>query len=79
MVRNTEKRRKSKVQKEVIDKKNEEIKLEISMSDKAIQERQRKVQTFDQLESENDKNSEILSRLYDSGIINENGTLVRNI
>ena len=63
----------------MIDKKNEEIKLEISMSDKAIQELQRKVQIFDQLESENDKNSEILSRLYDSGIINENGALVKNI
>ena len=63
----------------MIDKKNEEIKLEISMRDKAIQELQRKVQTLNQLESENDKNSEILSRLYDSGIIDENGALVRNI
>ena len=49
------------------------------MRDKAIKELQRKVQKFNQLESENDKNSEILSRLYDSGVIDENGALVRNV
>ena len=78
LVRNTKKRRKSKLIKKEIDKKNEEIKLEISMRDKAIKELQRIVQKFDQLELENDKNSKILSRLYDSGVIDENGALVRN-
>ena len=48
------------------------------MRDKAIKELQRIVQKFDQLELENDKNSKILSRLNDSGVIDENGALVRN-
>ena len=51
----------------------------ISMRNKAIKELQRKGQKIDQLELENDKNSKILFRLYDSCIIDENGALVRNV
>ena len=53
-----------------------EIKQEISRKDLLIEELKGKVENFEDLCLENDKNSEILSRLFDRGIINENGDVV---
>ena len=37
----------------------------------AIEELKQKIKDFEEISKENDKNAEILSRLYEGGIINE--------
>ena len=42
-----------------------------------IRELNDKIDRFSKLEEENDKNSEILARLFDAGVINNEGNLIR--
>ena len=50
---------------------------EIYHKDDAIQELKEKVKHFEELEIENDKNSRILSNLFDCGIIDSEGNLIQ--
>ena len=54
----------------------EEVKQEISRKDILIEDMKGKIKMFEEVCFENDKNSEILSRLYDRGIINEAGDIL---
>ena len=54
----------------------EEVKQEINRKDMLIEDLKGKVEKFEEVCLENDKNSEILSHLFDKGIINENGDLI---
>ena len=54
----------------------EEVKQEISRKDMLIKNLKEKVEKFDEVCLKNDKNSEILSLLFDRGIINENGDVL---
>ena len=57
---------------------HEEDKEEIYERDEVIQLLKEKVKRFEDLEIENDKkNSHILSNLYESGIIDADGHLIR--
>ena len=44
--------------------------------DKIIEDLQNEVKEFETVTRENDKNSEILSRLFERGIIDEEGRLI---
>ena len=54
----------------------EEFKEMICDKDLIIQELKAKVNDFEDLSLENDKNSALLAKLYDAGIIDEEGELV---
>ena len=54
----------------------EEFKEMISDKDLIIQELKAKVNDFEDLSLENDKNSALLAKLYDACIIDEEGELV---
>ena len=54
----------------------EEVKQEISRKDMLIEDLKEKVVKFEEVCLENDKNSEILSRLFDRGIINAKGDVI---
>ena len=56
---------------------HEEDKVEVYERDEVIQRLKEKVKRFEDLEIENDKNSHILSNLYESGIIDADGHLIR--
>ena len=56
---------------------HEEDKEEVYERDEVIQRLKEKVKRFEDLEIENDKNSHILSNLYESGIIDADGHLIR--
>ena len=47
------------------------------MKDQLITELKNKVDKFEEVCYENDKNSEILSKLFDKGIIDGNGELIK--
>ena len=53
----------------------EEIKVEMSLKDKAIENLKRQLDQFDEMTTENNKNSEILARLFERGIIDAEGEL----
>ena len=55
---------------------DEEIKEETYDKDEIIDELTSKVKRFEELAIENDKNSNILSRLFDGGIIDATGQIV---
>ena len=74
LVRNTS--RQSRQEKEQIGQKYEEIKQEVTEKDEVIQSLKRQVESFEWLEIENDRNSEILAKLFESKIIDENGELM---
>ena len=54
----------------------EEVKQEISRKDMLIEDLKEKVVKFEEVCLENDKNSEILFRLFDRGIINAKGDVI---
>ena len=49
---------------------------EIGEKDDIINELRNKVRSFDELKIQNDKNSQILADLYESGIIDADGQLI---
>ena len=53
----------------------EEIKEEMSLKDEAIEKLKKQLDQFDELNAENNKNSEILARLFERGIIDAEGEL----
>ena len=55
---------------------HEEVKEGISEKDEIIFELREKMRTFEELRIENDKNSQILASLFDSGIIDADGNVV---
>ena len=59
-------------------KKNEEVKHEITSRDEVIQDLRKQVESFEEVVAENDKNSEILSRLFESKVIDARGELIGN-
>ena len=75
-VRNTSRRRRNRQEKEQIGQKYEEIKQEVTEKDEVIQSLKRQVESFERLEIENDRNSEILAKLFESKVIDENGELM---
>ena len=66
------------MEKETVQKSNEEVKNELTSKDEIIQNLRIQVENFEEVVAENDKNSEILSRLYESKIIYEIGELIGN-
>ena len=46
------------------------------MRDVAIEELKQKIKDFEEISKENDKNAEMLFRLYEGGIINEEGDVL---
>ena len=46
------------------------------MRDMVIEEQKQKIKDFEEISKENYKNTEILSRLYEGGIINEEGDVL---
>ena len=67
------------MEKEIVQKSNEEVKNELTSRDEIIQNLRIQVENFEEVVAENDKNSEILSRLYESKIIDEKGELIGNL
>ena len=55
---------------------HEEVKEGISEKDEINFELREKMRTFEELRIENDKNSQILASLFDSGIIDADGNVV---
>ena len=49
---------------------------EVTEKDEVIQRLKRQVESFERLEIENDRNSEILAKLFEWKIIDENGELM---
>ena len=49
---------------------------EVTKKDEVIQRLKRQVESFERLEIENDRNSEILVKLFEWKIIDENGELM---
>ena len=68
----------SRQEKELTEKKNEEVKHEITSRDEVIQDLRKQVESFEEVVAENDKNSEILSRLFESKVIDARGKLIGN-
>ena len=54
----------------------EESKDEIMPKDKVIEDLKNKVLQFELAVTQNDKNSEILSKLFEAGVINGEGELI---
>ena len=75
-MRNTEARRAKKEGNSRHQMVDEEIKEETYDKDEIINELTSKVKRFEELAIENDKNSNILARLFDGGIIDATGKLV---
>ena len=65
-------------EKELTEKKNEEVKHEITSRDEVIQDLRKQVESFEEVVADNDKNSEILSRLFESKVTDARGELIGN-
>ena len=76
LVRNTEMRRIKKEERNRLEIDHEEVKEGISEKDEIIFELREKMRTFEELRIENDKNSQILTSLFDSGIIDADDNVV---
>ena len=76
MIRNADQRRTKKAERLLNQHRERDIRQEVEMRDKAIEELKQKIKDFEEISKENDKNAEILSRLYEGGIINEEGDLL---
>ena len=55
----------------------EEYKNDVDRRAEEIKQLKSKVDKFEELNKENDKNSQILSRLFEWGVIDEDGELIR--
>ena len=75
-VRNSERRRNAKENKHIKNSNIEEVKEEIYIKDQLIEDLKEKVDKFEEVCFGNDKNSEILSKLFDKGIKDGNGELI---
>ena len=76
LARNTEKRRHNKLQLFNNNYRLEESKEVVSEKDQIIEDLKNKVQNFEEMCLVNNKNSLILARLFDSGIISADGELI---
>ena len=72
-----EHRRARKQDRFIEEEKGEDLDYETNQRDIAIEELKEKVRMFDEISAKNDKNSQILSRLFDNGIIDGEGELIR--
>ena len=72
-----EHRRARKQDRFIEEEKGEDLDYEANQRDIAIEELKEKVRMFDEISAKNDKNSQILSRLFDNGIIDGEGELIR--
>ena len=76
MIRNTDQRRAKKIERLLNQQRERNVRQEVEMRDMAIEELKQKIKDFEEISKENDKNAEILSRLYEGGIINEEGDVL---
>ena len=58
---------------------DEELKEVDTSKDQIIEDLKQKVRDFDALRLENDKNSVILAKLFDGGVIDEEGKLIGHL
>ena len=75
-MRNTEKRRHIKQEKHRSNIDDEEVKGQMSNKSEIIDSLKDKIRKFEERAAESDKNSEILARLYECGVIDEDGEIL---
>ena len=77
-MRNTENRRYNIFEKNRRNSSDEEVKEQIQLlyKDRIIDDLKKKINTFEEKAIESDKNSEILAKLFECGVINEDGELL---
>ena len=75
-MRNTEKRRQIKQEKHRSNIDDEEVKGQMSNKSEIIDSLKDKIRKFEERAAESYKNSEILARLYECGVINEDGEIL---
>ena len=76
LVRNSDQRMRNKEERVRASESEIEVKLGMDQRDKIIMDLQNEVKEFETVTRENDKNSEILSRLFEWGIIDGEGRLI---
>ena len=76
MVRNADQRRAKKIERLLNQQRERNVRQEVEMRDMAIEVLKLKIKDFEEISKENDKNAEILPRLYEGGIINEEGDVL---
>ena len=75
---NTEKRRYNIFEKDRRNSSDEEVKEQIQLlyKDRIIDDLKKKINIFEEKAIESDRNSEILVKLFECGVINEDGELL---
>ena len=76
MVRNADQRRRKKAEKLLNQHRENDVKHEMDDRDLVIEDLKQKIKDFEEMSIDNDKNAEILSRLFESGIINSEGDVL---
>ena len=76
LVRNSDQRRRNREERVRTSESEMEVKLGMYQRDKIIENLQNEVKEFEAVTRENDKNSEILSRLFECGIIDAEGRFI---
>ena len=76
MIRKADQIRTKKAERLLNQQRERDTRQEVEIRDKAIEELKQKIKDFEEISKENDKNAEILSRLYEVGIINKEGDLL---
>ena len=76
MIRKADQIRTKKAERLLNQQRERDTRQEVEIRDKVIEELKQKIKDFEEISKENDKNAEILSRLYEVGIINKEGDLL---